>query len=592
MKRWTFTSVTLLLMLLLACLITASAQEVKDAEEERLHDIVLTCFDSSDREAFYKANGEYRRYVEERGYDEKYYNSWNNEILYDINNDLYYQALKKTEEMENILKTNEAKDYYHLVNYLKGVFYGTRESNDLCREYMMKALEQTDPERNNADQVAIYQMLANISIFEEGEAGYEWADKAIAISKDNYGLAGSLGVKAMVAFTHRNKDIFDACYARIDSIKQAAPDDYHPIYEVYMEMGRYAFNGEYDEAIAMTDSILSESERLGFLAIIQHIRGDLKAENEALIRLVSAKERRNNEISVLAVNEISHDIELTKERQQRRRAELYTIIAIFAFLGVTILLLAYFGWTRRKHLALMKAKNKELEQARDHAEESDRMKTAFIRNVSHQIRTPLNAVSGFSQILATQNDELAEDERQDLAQRIEHNTNVITNSLNHMIALSEVESVHVSDAFEPVNCNAFCEEIANAYKPKSERLTFEYTSTVSSKVKVTTNREMLKNIVLELLFNAEKFTEEGKIILGNSLEDGQWRISVTDTGEGIAEENIEHIFGKFSKVDDFSEGLGIGLTFCKSIALQLDGDVTLDKDYHDGARFIVTIPER
>lgn len=590
MKRWTFTRVTLLLMLLLACLTTASAQE-KDAEEERLHDIVLTCFDNSDREAFYKANNEYRAYVEEKGYEEKYYNSWNNEILYDINNDLYYQALKKTEEMENILKKNEAKDYYHLVNYLKGVFYGTRENNDLCREYLMKALEQTDPEKNNADQVAIYQMLANISIFEEGEEGYKWSDKAIAICKDNYGLAGSLGVKAMVAFTHRDKDIFDDCYARIDSIKRAAPDDYHPIYEVYMEMGRRAFNGEYEKAIAITDSILSESERLGFLAVIQHIKGDLKAENEALIRLINAKERRNNEISVLTVNEISRDIELTNERHQRRRAELYTIIAIFAFLGVIIILLSYFGWTRRKHLALMKAQNRELEQARDHAEESDRMKTAFIRNVSHQIRTPLNAVSGFSQILATQNDELAEDERQDLAQRIEHNTNVITNSLNHMIALSEVESVHISDAYEPVSCNAFCEEIAQAFKPQNERLAFSYTSSVSDKAKVTTNKEMLKSIVQELLFNAEKFTKEGKIILANSLEDNLWKISVTDTGEGIAAENIENIFGKFSKVDDFSEGLGLGLTFCKSIALQLGGDVTVDKDYHEGARFIVSIPQ-
>lgn len=77
---------TLLVLILLTCLTTASAQ-VKDAEEERLYGIVVTRFDSSDKEAFYKANDEYRQYVQEKGYKEKYYNSWNNEIIYDINND-------------------------------------------------------------------------------------------------------------------------------------------------------------------------------------------------------------------------------------------------------------------------------------------------------------------------------------------------------------------------------------------------------------------------------------------------------------------------------------------------------------------------
>ncbi len=76
------------------------------------------------------------------------------------------------------------------------------------------------------------------------------------------------------------------------------------------------------------------------------------------------------------------------------------------------------------------------------------------------------------------------------------------------------------------------------------------------------------------------------------MKDGHWILSVTDTGDGIPQENIDSIFGKFNKIDDFSEGLGIGLPFCKTIALRLGGDVAIDGTYHDGARFIVTIPQQ
>ena len=582
---------TLLVLIWLTCLTTASAQ-VKDAEEERLYGIVVTRFDSSDKEAFYKANDEYRQYVQEKGYKEKYYNSWNNEIIYDINNDHFYQALKKTEELEAILQREDTKDYDHFVNYLKGVFYGTREDYDLCREYLMKALDQTEPEKNNGDQVAIYQMLANINIFNDKEEGYKWADKAIGISRNTYTLSGSLGVKAMVAFTHQDKTVFDECYDRIKTIKQQHPDDYYPTYETYIEMGRKALNGQYDEAIALTDSIQSESERLEFQAVIHHLKGDLQTENVTLKDLIRSKERRNHEISVLMVDDISHDLELNKERQERRRA--YVIAGIIALVALSIItvLLAYFAWTRRQHLKVMKAQNKELERARDHAQESDRMKTAFIRNVSHQIRTPLNVVSGFSQILATQIDDLTEGERQDLAERIEHNSSFIANTLNHLITMSEAESIRVSDSDDPVNCQAFCEEIVRTFKPLNKNLQLEYTSSVGHDTTVKTNAKMLKGIILELLVNADKFAKEGKIILDSQMKDGHWILSVTDTGDGIPQENIDSIFGKFNKIDDFSEGLGIGLTFCKTIALRLGGDVAIDGTYHDGARFIVTIPQQ
>ena len=266
------------------------------------------------------------------------------------------------------------------------------------------------------------------------------------------------------------------------------------------------------------------------------------------------------------------------------------IIAIFVFLIATILLLAYMGWTRHKHLKLMEAKNRELEKARDQAEVANRMKMAFIQNVSHQIRTPLNAISGFSDILATQTDDLSDDERHDLSQRISHNTDILTNSLNHLLSLSDMESAVSWESEEAICCDAFCQKILSEFKPSNQVLSLHYTTDVSPDVTVRTNRRMLKAIVDELLSNADKFTDEGTITVSSTIADGFWKIGIADTGRGIQPGEEEQIFGHFTKIDDFSEGMGIGLTFCKNVALRLNGDVILDRTYSPGSRFIVQIP--
>ena len=591
MSNYTINRVALFCFLLLTCLTTASAQK-EDAEERRLSNLVFKYFDSMDDDAFYKANNDYRNYVREHGTQNQYFNSWNNEIIYDINHDHFYQALKKTEQLEGEIKKAEATDFYHLIDYLMGVFYGTRDNNQLCKDYLQKSLEQTDSAKHNADQVAIYQMLANICIFEDEQEGFKWADKAIAICKSNYLLCGSLALKGIVAFTHDNRAVFDDCYDRLRQIKSDNPKEDLSVYDNYIKMARYTFDGKYEDALKEADSLQSEIETYSFKAVIYKRMGDLKAENQTLSNLLKAKERRNNEISTLTINDISHDLELDKARMERYRAELWFVIILFCALAVIILLLAYFAWSRRRHMKLLKEQNKELQRAKEHAQESDRMKTAFIRNVSHQIRTPLNAISGFSVILAEQVEELSKEERTDLVERVTHNTSLITNSLNHLIALSDVESVRVADTDDPIGCNAFCSEIAQEFKPMNDKVRFSYSTSIPDEMTIKTNKDMLKSIVNELLTNADKFTSEGRILLHSEIEGKYWKITVTDTGVGIKQGEEENIFGHFSKIDDFSEGLGVGLTFCKSIALQMGGNVELDRKYRNGARFIVSIPMR
>ena len=273
----------------------------------------------------------------------------------------------------------------------------------------------------------------------------------------------------------------------------------------------------------------------------------------------------------MEINAISHDINMQQMRHETRKATNIAIVTMLIGAVLAVLYLVHFLWSRSNHLKKLKAQNLALMQARDKAQEADRMKTAFIRNASHQIRTPLNAVSGFSTILAKQIDELSDQERQDLAQRIEH-------------------SASISDRQEVINCHEFCRELSSEFKPTKPSLLLKYTSSVDRSACVKSNRQLLKSIITEILVNANKFTEEGSITLGSDMTGGMWQLSVTDTGKGILPDDEEKVFGQFTKIDDFSEGLGLGLTFCKTIAHKLGGDVVLDTSYHDGARFIVQIP--
>jgi signal transduction histidine kinase len=591
MNNYIKTKTTLLLALLLFGLATAFAKEQEDQEEIRLREEVYKYFDTTDRLAFEDAVHQLRSYYKTMGKWHEMYTAWENEIVYDINNDHFYSALKKTEAMNDFIMSNNHVDEFYRMDYLMGVFYGTRNNIAMCKKYLDQALEKLKGRKEyRAEASNIYMLLANILAFDSPDSATVSIDKCIALCEDNRDLSAALQMKCIIEFGKKDRAGFMKAYNKNTQIRLSDPKDYNPSYEDYVEQGMACFEGRFDDALEINSKMNTRLDQLLFLTKIYDMKGDRAAEAEALKTLLKAREKWYSEISSMEINDISNDINLEQMRREKDKAyNLMTYIALGAcVLGV--LFLSYFIWSRRKHMRELMVQNQQLTLARDHAQEADRMKTAFIQNVSHQIRTPLNAVSGFSTILANQIDELADDERQDLARRIEHSAAIITNSLNHLITLSDVDSINMNNNSEPINCHEFCREIVKEFKPMKQTLGFSYSSSIGQDVTVKSNRSLLKSVIMEILMNADKFTDEGGITLSSDMKDGMWLLSVTDTGTGIPEGDEERIFGHFTKIDDFSEGLGLGLTFCKNITLRLGGDVVLDKDYHDGARFIVKIP--
>ena len=239
--------------------------------------------------------------------------------------------------------------------------------------------------------------------------------------------------------------------------------------------------------------------------------------------------------------------------------------------------------------AELEQRYEELARAYQLKMEANEQKAAFIRNMFHQIRTPLNIISGFTQVLSSSIGELSEEEIADITSRMMSSAK----SINHISKILTASAGHNNLTGETTtfSCNALCREAAASVKLNvPDKVEIKVESNVPDTFTIHTNREALLSILDELLDNANKFTLEGCITINCSLENADIIISVSNTGAKIPVEARDHIFIPFTKLDSFTEGIGLGLTLSRHIAHQLGGDITYDDTYDNGTRFIVKIP--
>ena len=237
-----------------------------------------------------------------------------------------------------------------------------------------------------------------------------------------------------------------------------------------------------------------------------------------------------------------------------------------------------------------KAIEQDLIDARNHAQESDRLKSAFLANISHEIRTPLNAIVGFSDVLPQVEDA---EERSKMVVLLKQNTAQLLHLIDDMVRMSELEAGSGSVKKEHFSLTALLEEVAVRYKERSEETGIAMTVEADGDdAELYTDRNRLLEILNQYVNNALKFTHEGRVTMGWQEKDEMIRIWVRDTGIGIAEEHCnESIFERFVKIDEFVPGNGLGLAICRSMAESLDGRVGLQSEQGKGSTFWVDLPK-
>jgi signal transduction histidine kinase len=276
-------------------------------------------------------------------------------------------------------------------------------------------------------------------------------------------------------------------------------------------------------------------------------------------------------------------------------------------LGVVVILLVIFfviyALIRRRERKRLEEKNQQLTIANERAEESSRMKTKFIQQISHEFRTPLNILSGFAQVL-TSGMTLDEDSREEANEQILENTNRITGLVNKMLELSEASShtvIELTDHVLAVQIALGAVEASGI--ERASHLTFQLLLDEGcDTVELTTSQRAAVRALSLLLDNARKFTapaeaydhqassdKKQRVVLKLSAVDGGVQFIVEDTGIGVPAKEAEHIFDEFVQLNEYYDGTGIGLTVARSLARRLGGDIQLDTTYTDGARFVMTL---
>ncbi|MBQ9678068.1 MAG: HAMP domain-containing histidine kinase [Prevotella sp.] len=237
---------------------------------------------------------------------------------------------------------------------------------------------------------------------------------------------------------------------------------------------------------------------------------------------------------------------------------------------------------------------KEIEHAlidaRNHAEESDRLKSAFLANITHEVRTPLNAIVGFSDILPMAQ---SEEERNELIKLIKQNNAHLLRLFDDMMNMSKLEAGDsgsvVKEDFQIV---PLLREIVEKYMSLCVEKNLEvFVEESDVEDIVHTDRDRLKEILNQYMNNAVKFTSAGSISIGYEKRSSGVRLWISDTGKGIpADKCNEHLFERFVKVDDFVPGTGLGLSICRSLAKAIGGTVGVESVFEKGSTFWVDIP--
>ena len=223
--------------------------------------------------------------------------------------------------------------------------------------------------------------------------------------------------------------------------------------------------------------------------------------------------------------------------------------------------------------------------ARNKAEESDRLKTAFLANMGHEIRTPLNAIVGFADLLPVVQ---SEEDRNQMISEIQMNNRKLLQIIDGLVSMSKIEAGAKSLLMGKVDLNQILQQIAETYQPNTN-LPINVQCPLPE-LKIETDREKLIEILDHLVQNAVKFTTEGEISLSYEVQGNKVRVNVTDTGKGVAETDQTRIFERFVKVDEFVPGAGLGLSVVESHVKNLGGSVGVESALGMGSNFWFVLP--
>lgn len=380
--------------------------------------------------------------------------------------------------------------------------------------------------------------------------------------------------------------------------------------EIYSTSARYyQCTGDYERAVAYIDSTITAYKSKGIKADLAPIyatqsylyekMGDYKNALKAVrtTNNIRFNERVEEAQSSLAEMQTLFEV----GRLEFEKSRLTGRIRFIALLAGGILVLLLIGWSVYQYVMVRQLKqirrqltdaNEEITRQSRRAMESEKMKTAFINSMCHEIRTPLNAINGFSDLLLEGDHD--HDTRREFREQIWASTTALTTLLENMLELSRLVSSEEPLPLAETDLGLLCAERLQIQRELSQNPSVEYVLKGGGRgtCVIPTNETYMTRVIDNLLQNAAKFTAAGSVTVCRDKDDRtrKLRIRVTDTGIGIAPDKQEWVFDRFTKVDSFKPGSGIGLYLCRLIVTRLGGAIRVCPDYRAGCCIEITLP--
>lgn len=276
---------------------------------------------------------------------------------------------------------------------------------------------------------------------------------------------------------------------------------------------------------------------------------------------------------------------------QNERDRIVSMRFYLAGITVSVLFLIFLlvlGW---KKIFRLKRSQMRQEAMKEKAVQAIQRKNMFLSNMSHEVRTPLNAIVGFSAVLTDEDESFDDESRREFSEIIKVNSFQLLKLINDILDFSDFENDNITFNIRTHDAVKLCNEVVETVMA-SRKLEVEMRfDTDLSVLMLDTDDARLRQVLINLLVNAAKFTEQGSIVLELKMADADTALfSVTDTGCGIPPEKQHLIFERFEKLNDFVQGSGLGLSICQLIVKYMNGKLWVDSGYTRGARFCFTHP--
>ena len=380
--------------------------------------------------------------------------------------------------------------------------------------------------------------------------------------------------------------------------------------EIYSTSARYyQCTGDYERAVAYIDSTITVYKSKGIKADLAPIyatqsylyeeMGDYKNALKAVrtTNNIRFNERVEEAQSSLAEMQTLFEV----GRLEFEKSRLTGRIRFIALLAGGILVLLLVGWSVYQYVMVRQLKqirrqltdaNEEITRQSRRALEREKMHTAFRHSLCHEIRTPLNAINGFSDLLLEGDHD--HNTRREFREQIWASTTALTTLLENMLELSSLVSSEEPLPLAETDLGLLCAERLQIQRELSQNPSVEYILKGGGRgtCVIPTNETYMTRVIDNLLQNAAKFTAAGSVTVCCDKDDStrKLRIRVTDTGIGIAPDKQEWVFDRFTKVDSFKPGSGIGLYLCRLIVTRLGGAIRVCPDYRAGCCIEITLP--